>query len=183
VVDTSPDSQLVVPFDLLAFEPGYCAPATPGLDLTLSFRPYRHERVLVVSLVPSTPVFDARVVIITLAGAGLTFSSNRNLNFISPIGIAGSAFLNISTLVIRVSITPSWNFPQYQPIVFEFGNLESAQSMVQYDLQSAMFSTNGTCLLQSNSGLCPSFTLFPPNLPMRYMLQCPSSEIDHKGFC
>jgi hypothetical protein len=182
VVDTSPESQ-PVPFDLLAFEPAYCRPDTPGLSLSLSFGQSRKERALVVSIIPSIPIFDARVVIITLAGTGLTFSSNRNLNFISPTGISGSAYLNISALVIKVSITPSWNFPQHQPIVFEYGNLESVQSMVQYDLQSAMFSTNGTCLLQSYSGFCPSFTLFPPNLPMRYMLQCPSYEIDHQGFC
>ena len=56
--------------------------------------------------------------------------------------------------------------------------------MAKNDVRSAAFSTDGNCLLQSDSGFSPEFVLFPPNLPKRYMLQCRGVGMDNnEGFC
>ena len=164
-------------------EPQYCAPGTPGLLLTLAYGLYGNSRALIVNMIPVAAVSDTRFFIVTLAGTGLTFSSNRNLAFVHPFGIVGSAYLNISSQVMNVAVNPSRNFPQNEPITFAFGDLESVQSMAKFDVQSAAFSSNGTCLLQSNSGFSPTFALFTSNLPKRSTLQCRSANIDDQGFC
>jgi hypothetical protein len=180
VVDNSPGPELISP---PPFEPQYCARGTPGLSLNFSFGMYLNSKSLIVSLVPIVAVSDTLVFIITLAGAGLTFSTNKKLTFVSPPEIAGSAYLNLSSLVLNVAMNPSWNFSQHQPIIFAFGDLESVQSMAKYDVQSAAFSSNGTCLLQSSTGFSPQFSLFPENLTKRGILQCRSAHIDDNGFC
>jgi hypothetical protein len=160
-----------------------CSPGTPELLLTLSFGGHHNSRALVISLVPGASAIDTRFFVITLAGLGFSFSSNRNVTFVSSPAIEGSAYLNTSSLVMNVSMHSSWNFPQNEPIIFAFGDLESAWVTEKHSIQSAVFSSNGTCLLQSNLGFSPSVTLFPTNLPKRYMLQCESALIDNKGFC
>ena len=55
--------------------------------------------------------------------------------------------------------------------------------MARNDLRAAAFSTNGTCLLQSDSGFSPDLVLFRSNLPESYMLKCRGADIDEKGFC
>jgi len=44
-------------------------------------------------MVPVAAVSDTRFFIVTLAGTGLTFSSNRNLAFVHPFGIVGNVNL------------------------------------------------------------------------------------------
>lgn len=160
-----------------------CTPGTPELSLTLSFGVYHNSRPLVISLAPRVSAIDIRFFIITLAGLGFIFSSNRNVNFVSPTAVEGTAHLNTSSLVMNVSIHSSWNFPQNVPITFAFGDLESARVTEKHGIQSAAFSSNGTCLLQSNLGFSPAVTLFSTNLPKRYMLHCDGALVTIDGFC
>jgi hypothetical protein len=122
IVDNSPTP---APMLFPPFEPQSCAPGTPGLSLSLSFGTYHNSRALVVRLTPHIAAYDARFFVITLAGIGLSFSSNRDSTFISPIGVTSSAHLNISSVAMIVSIASSRNFPQNEPIIFAFGDLES----------------------------------------------------------
>jgi hypothetical protein len=133
--------------------------------------------------VPDVAALEIFAFIITLAGTGLTFSANRKLTFVSPPDIAGSSYLNTSSLVLNVAIIPSRSFPQHQPIIFAFGDLDSVQSTAKSDIRSAAYSSNGTCLLQSHTGFSPTFSLFTRNLTKRALLQCRGSDISDKGFC
>jgi hypothetical protein len=114
------------------FEPQLCAPGTPGFSLALSFGIHHNSRALVVRLTPYVALFDTRFFVITLAGIGLSFSSNRDVTFISPFGVTGSAYLNVSSVAMIVAIASSWNFPQNEPIIFAFGDLESVRRQSQY---------------------------------------------------
>jgi hypothetical protein len=138
---------------------------------------------LVVSLVPYASTSDTFAFVITLAGTGLTFSANRMLTFVSPSGITGSADLNVSSLVLNVAINPSRSFALHEPILFAFGDLESVHSMAKHDIQSAAFSSIGTCLLQSITGVCPTFSLFARNFTKRGLKRCPGLAIDNNGIC
>jgi hypothetical protein len=160
-----------------------CATSSPGLSLALSFQIYRNSRALLVTLTSRTLAIDTRFFVITLAGLAFSFSSSRNISFIFPTAIEGTAHLNMSSLVMTVEIYSSWNFTQHEPIIFAFGDLEFAQVTAQNSIQSAVFSSDGTCLLQSNLGFSPTFTLFPAHLPKRYMLHCRSADIYKAGFC
>ena len=121
-MDNSPAPGLTPP---PRFEPQLCAPGTPGFSLALSFGIYHNSRAVVVRLMPSSAISGTRFFVITLAGTGLSFSSNRDVTFISPLGIAGNAYLNASSVAIIVTIASSWNFPRNEPIIFAFGDLES----------------------------------------------------------
>ena len=109
------------------FEPQSCAPGTPGFSLALSFGIYHNSRAVVVRLMPSSAISGTRFFVITLAGTGLSFSSNRDVTFISPFGVTGSAYLNVSSAAMIVAIASSWNFPQNEPIIFAFGDLDSVR--------------------------------------------------------
>ncbi len=179
-MDISPSPELASP---PIFLPQPCAYGTPGLSLTLSFGAQHNSRTLVVSLVPNAATSDTFAFVITLAGTGLTFSASRMLNFVSPSGITGSADYNVSSLVLNVAINPSRSFAQNEPIIFAFGDLESVHSMAKHDIQSAAFSSIGTCLLQSNAGFCPTFSIFTRNLTQRVLKRCPGLAIDNNGIC
>jgi hypothetical protein len=126
IVDNSPDPGLT---PSLHFEPKLCAPGTPGLSLALSLGIHHNSRAFVVNITPNTAIFDARFFVITLAGIGFSFSANRDVTFISPPGISGSAYLNISSVIMIVTMASSWNFPRNEPITFAFGNLESVRRL------------------------------------------------------
>jgi hypothetical protein len=55
--------------------------------------------------------------------------------------------------------------------------------MARNDVRAAAFSSNGTCLLQSESGFSPDLVLFRSNLPKSYMLKCRAVDIDDEGIC
>lgn len=160
-----------------------CATTSPELSLALSYHLDHNSRAVVATFTSRTLAINTRFFVITLAGLAFSFSSNRNITFISPSTIAATAYLNMTSLVMTVEIYSSWNFTQHEPIIFAFGDLEFAQVTAQNTIQSAVFSSDGTCLLQSNLGFSPTFTLFPAHLPKRYMRQCRSADIDKTGFC
>ena len=127
IVDNSPVSAPPGISPPPPFEPQSCAPGTPGFFLDLSVGRYHNSRAFVVRLTPHVAIFDTRFFVITIAGNGFSISSNRDVTFISPLGIAGSAYLNISSVAMVVAIASSWNFPRNEPIIFAFGDLDSVR--------------------------------------------------------
>jgi hypothetical protein len=124
IVDRSPAPSITPP---PPFEPQLCTAGTPGFSLDLSVGRHHDSRAFVVTLTPHVAIFDTRFFVITIPGTGFSISTNRDLNFISPLSIVGSAYLNISTAAMIVAIASSWNFPRNEPIIFAFGDLESVR--------------------------------------------------------
>jgi hypothetical protein len=117
--------------------------------------------VMQVSVTPERFLRDARLIVITLAGAGLSCSGGCLVSFASPtnFGLTASAAIS-GTQVLTVTLSSAYTFPGMERILFDVSNV-SNPSASQAEMRSVravvLNSANQVIGASSDGIMCPIF--------------------------